>query len=182
MGLFDKIKASVGIGQPKIEIKMFDKTIHDDALINGWIVITAQKSQAVINEVKLELIHKVKGTRIVTKDGVQTEEEFTTEGALYRIVFQKDYAKHFEKIYYNGETRLTEQEHGTLDSNSDNNRIIIEPNQEHSIQFQFSLSIFSNYASSMPPSNMYYIRATIDMPGLDPKAEVEVNYVKTFAA
>ncbi len=179
MGLFDKIKASIGIGQPKVEVKMFNTTIYDDQLINGWIEITAQKTAAVIDEVKLEFVHKVKGTKIVTKDGAQSQEEFTTEGVLYKIIFKNDYSKHFENIYCDGETRLNEQEHGSLNSNTEKNRIIIEPNQTQTIQFQFCLSIFSNYASSMPPNNMYFIRATVDMPGLDPKNEIEVNLVRT---
>lgn len=179
MGFLDKIKAAVGVGQPKLEIKLPNTTIYDDALINGWIEITAQKTRAVIDEVKLEFIHKVKAKRVVTKDGVQSEEEFTTEGALYRILFKNNYSKHFEKFYYNGETRLTEKEEGSLDIEPEKNKIIIEPNQTHSIQFQFCLSIFANYASSMPPNNMYYIRATVNMPGLDPKTEVAVNLIRT---
>ncbi len=177
MGLFDKIKASVGIGQPKVEVKMSNTTIHSDQPISGVIEITAQKTQAIIDEVKLEFILKTKAMRIVTKDGVESEEEFTNEGALYRILFKNNYSKHFEKFHYNGEIISTDQEFGTLDNNIEKNKIIVEPHMVHRIPFQFHIHIMNNYASSSPPEHVYFIRATIDMPGLDPKNEIEVNFI-----
>ena len=49
MGIFDKLKASVGIGQPHLSLTVENNQVHRGASIKGKITLTAQDKDATIN-------------------------------------------------------------------------------------------------------------------------------------
>lgn len=190
MGLFDKLKAAVGVGQPNIDIILRNTNIEDDQLIHPIIAITAQSAKAEIDEVKMEFVRKQKITYPAYEENGQShpsrvEEE---EHVLYRIVFKGDnYEEHFEHRF-DPETRELIKFNYQRYENASPSKLIIEPNQKHEFYIQFCIDIYNVDKANMDRVAMYdvlhessfFIRVTADMPGLDPKKEIPVSYKRTF--
>jgi sporulation-control protein spo0M len=49
MGIFDKLKASVGIGQPDLSVTVENNQVHRGASIKGKITLTAKDKEALVN-------------------------------------------------------------------------------------------------------------------------------------
>lgn len=79
MGFFDKLKASVGIGQPKMQLTVNSTQVKAGATLAGSFTLTAQDREVPVKQFEVELI-QVKTTREwsdTTKDYVNRKHNNT---------------------------------------------------------------------------------------------------------
>ncbi len=62
MGFFDKLKASVGIGQPKMELTLENSQVQRGGTLKGKFTLTAKDREVPIKQFDVELI-QIKTTR-----------------------------------------------------------------------------------------------------------------------
>lgn len=62
MGFFDKLKASVGIGQPKMELTLENSQVQRGSALKGKFTLTAKDREVPIKQFEIELI-QIKTTR-----------------------------------------------------------------------------------------------------------------------
>jgi sporulation-control protein spo0M len=53
MGLFDKLKGSVGIGQPHLSVTLENNQVHRGTAIKGKIMLTAQDREVPVNNIEI---------------------------------------------------------------------------------------------------------------------------------
>lgn len=79
MGFFDKLKASVGIGQPKMALTLETTQVSRGSTLNGSFTLTAKDREVPIKQFEIELI-QIKTTREwsdTTKDYVNRKHNTT---------------------------------------------------------------------------------------------------------
>lgn len=109
MGIFDKLKASVGIGQPHLSVTVENNQVHRGASIKGKITLTAQDKDATING--FEIVFQQ-----VIKEKVLNEKKKTHEIVNNSVTLAK------KQIPKNGQVLKANQSHSediSIDISSD---------------------------------------------------------------
>jgi sporulation-control protein spo0M len=60
MGLFDKLKGSVGIGQPNLSVTLENNQVHRGTSIKGKIKLTAQDRDVPVNNIEIVFTQVIK--------------------------------------------------------------------------------------------------------------------------
>ena len=140
MGFFDKLKASVGIGQPKIEIKVTGTQFKRSDPIKGQITLTGKTKEVPVDSINVEF--------------VEARVEQVWSDTLKKYVDEKK-----------------EQVVGKV--NIPKGKYILKP--EEVITEPFEMIISHAMVSGHPWSHK--IKASADLPGLDPRTSVEIFVV-----
>lgn len=103
MGFFDKLKASVGIGQPKVEINLESAQIKRGDSIRGTAILTGGSGEAPIKYVTIEHVEIItrkewnssreqmvdtKTKNIINKLQIPKDNEILPAGGVMRIDFE----------------------------------------------------------------------------------------------
>ena len=72
MGLLDKLKGSVGIGQPKLSVTLENNQVHRGASIQGKIMLTAEDRDVTVNNFEITFTQ-------ILKDNVWNEKKKINE-------------------------------------------------------------------------------------------------------
>ena len=71
MGLFDKLKGSVGIGQPNLSVTLENSQVHRGAAIKGKIKLTAQDHDVPVNHIAIVFTQIIKEKELNEKKKTQ---------------------------------------------------------------------------------------------------------------
>lgn len=71
MGLFDKLKGSIGIGQPNLSVILENNQIHRGASIKGKITLTAQDRDVQVNHIEIVFTQIIKEKELNEKKKTQ---------------------------------------------------------------------------------------------------------------
>jgi sporulation-control protein spo0M len=71
MGLFDKLKGSVGIGQPNLSVTVENNQVHRGTSIKGKITLTAQDHDVPVNHIEIVFTQILKERELNEKKKTQ---------------------------------------------------------------------------------------------------------------
>lgn len=142
MGFFDKVKASVGIGQPKLEIILSNKQCRQSELLKGKMVLEGKARECPIDHFMVQFLEIKTETEVSYKDGEPQRREIKKKQVM---------GEH--KFPMNGKA--------------------IREGEKVEVDFEFNIS--HAWLSGHPFSHK--LEASVDMPGLDPRASVEIFVV-----
>jgi sporulation-control protein spo0M len=67
MGIIDKLKGSVGIGQPHLSVTLENSQVHRGTAIKGKIMLTAQDREVAINNIAIVFTQIIKQSELNEK-------------------------------------------------------------------------------------------------------------------
>lgn len=85
MGLFDKLKGSVGIGQPKLSVKLENNQVHRGASIKGKITLTAEERDVPVNNIEIIFMQIMKERELNEKKKIHEIKSHSTKLAQKEI-------------------------------------------------------------------------------------------------
>lgn len=88
MGFFSKLKAAVGIGNPKIELTIENSQVHRGDTIKGVIKLTGTSGEVPITSFIVELVEKITQTR--WNGNTKKEETFVVDNVIAKQIIPKN--------------------------------------------------------------------------------------------